>query len=183
MTQFSSFWKPGGTVQTDISNWLGNVFVADPTNPSNLVYGENVPPPPPPPPGGTVFLNAVGDTVTADPAVAEIFILEFTSGTPGAPSTSNYVPTATGNVNIVGFDPAQDILRFVDTNAPAIPEANFLDAAQGGALIVSDGFADQTTISFNTADPAQPGSQITLVGIQDAQLGLIPGGVAYFEVV
>jgi hypothetical protein len=117
-----------------------------------------------------------GETaVTANPG-AEAFVLNFDSST-GASLSSEAV------VTITGFNAAEgDILRFNDANNPPISAANFLNVATGGALVVANGFANTTVISFQDDNPndANPAAQVTLAGIQDATLG---GAAPFYEVI
>lgn len=130
-----------------------------------------------PPEGNVIQLSDVQPAVTAVDGTAEIFVLDFTSGTAAAPATS-----ADAVVTITGFNPAEDILRFDDSVTPALSAANFLDVSTGGALVVADQFTRETTISFFDPDDtdAIAAAQITLVGIVDATLG---GADAFYQVV
>jgi len=67
------------------------------------------------------------------------------------------------------------VLRFDDAGDTPATVDEFLDAA----TVASDGFADETTISFFASAPAT-GSAITLVGITDATLG---GATPFVEIV
>ena len=122
---------------------------------------------------GLVDLSGQTEVVAED-GVPETFVLEFDSSSGNALSSDAVV-------SITGFDPAEDILRFDDANAPAQDAATFLNGA-GGAAVFSNGFDGETIISFqddNTADSVPP-AQVTLVGITDASLG---GADPFFEVV
>lgn len=125
--------------------------------------------------GGSTVVDLTGQTaVTAAAGTAETFVLTFDSSSGNALSSDAVV-------SITGFDPAEDILRFDDANATPQAAATFLNGA-GGAVVASNGFAGETTISFqddNAAD-AIPPAQVTLVGITDATLG---GATPFFEVV
>ena len=125
--------------------------------------------------GGGTPVDLTGQTAVAAVAgTAETFVLTFDSSSGNALSSDAVV-------SITGFDPAEDILRFDDANATPQAASTFLNGA-GGAVVASNGFAGETTISFqddNAADTVPP-AQVTLVGITDATLG---GATPFFEVV
>jgi hypothetical protein len=127
------------------------------------------------PGGAPTPVPLAGQTaVTANPG-AEAFVLNFDS-TSGTSRSSEAV------VTITGFNAAEgDILRFNDAKTPPISAANFLDVGTGGALILTNGFANTTTISFqdDNQNDANPAARITLVGILDATLG---GAAPFYEV-
>jgi len=154
-------------------------------------FGTTLPEPGDPPSSGTTFgeiseeggitpvtpstdpipinlADVVGDSLTAEAGVAEIFQLDFSIVDGVANSADVFV-------EITGFDVTEDVLRFNDTEITPATQSEFLDAA----IIASNGFDDHTTISFYAPTPAM-GSQIILSGIQDATLG---GVNAFFEVV
>lgn len=127
------------------------------------------------PPGGATVVDLSGETaVTGVVGTAEIFTLSFDSSSGNALSSDAVV-------SLTNFTVGEDILRFDDANGTPQDAATFLNGA-GGAVVASNGFAGETTISFqddNAAD-AIPAAQVTLVGITDATLG---GGTPFFEVV
>src|SRR6056297_321303 len=125
--------------------------------------------------GDDVLVDLTGETeVTAVDGTAETFVLEFDS-------TSGNALSSDAVVALTGFDPAEDTLRFDDANDPAQDAATFLNGA-GGAVVASNGFAGETTISFQDDNPndAVDAAELTLVGITDATLG---GTTPFFEVV
>jgi len=111
--------------------------------------------------------------VTASAGVAEAFVFEFTSDSEAGVATSE-----DARVEIEGFDPAEDILRFDDSSEPAISEDEFEEFA----TVASNGFDNETNIAFLDPNPGNDtdAGQITLEGITDSSLG---GDAAFFEVV
>ena len=109
-----------------------------------------------------------GGAYTADDEIAEVFQLDF-SIVDGVANSADVV------VEIIGFDATADVLRFDDAGDTPATVDEFLDAA----VVASDGFAGETTVSFFASAPAE-GSSITLVGITDATLG---GATPFVEII
>lgn len=122
--------------------------------------------------GNLVDLSGRTD-VTAQNGISETFVLDFDSSSGNALSSDAVV-------SVTGFDLAEDILRFNDANGTPQDAATFLNGLCG-AVIVANGFAEETTINFQDDNGGDnvPAAQLTLIGITDATLG---GATPFFEI-
>ena len=110
-----------------------------------------------------------GDATGTD-GEAEAFVYEFEVQDGRATNVGD------GEVNLGGFNPDEDILRFDDTSGTWSTDSEFL-ADENGVVINENPFEDQTTISFDANDQGQAGV-LNLVGVEDGELSDTP-----FEVV
>ncbi len=116
--------------------------------------------------GSTVVDLSAGVDVTAVAGQAEVFVYDITV-------VGGRASQADGEMTITGFDPAEDMLRFVEPSG-TVTTANFTGFA--GVSLSEDPFNDETLIYFDPVG-GTPGG-VTIAGIQDAALATIPFEVA-----